>query len=224
MALLLRRCLARPTLATLTCRAAGSSAFPELPALSLAAAAAAEMSAAGDKRKAAGAPSPGEPAPKKAAALAVNPKRVRALKPGAPVGAGPVIYWMSRDQRVADNWALLYACEQAAKTGAPVAVAFNLVPAFMGAGARQFGFMVRGLRSLAPKLAALGIPFFLLKGDPAETVPKLVADCGAGLLVTDYAPLRLGRRWREEVAAAVGCAFHEVDAHNVVPVWVASGE
>lgn len=34
---------------------------------------------------------------------------------------------MSRDQRVKDNWALLYACEVAARSGSPVAVAFNLV-------------------------------------------------------------------------------------------------
>lgn len=34
---------------------------------------------------------------------------------------------MSRDQRVKDNWALLHACEQAAKTGAAVAICFNLV-------------------------------------------------------------------------------------------------
>ena len=34
---------------------------------------------------------------------------------------------MSRDQRMLDNWALLHAIEQAGKTGAPVAVVFNLV-------------------------------------------------------------------------------------------------
>ena len=38
------------------------------------------------------------------------------------------------------------------------------VTEFLGAGARQFGFMVRGLQELQPKLEALGIPFFLLKG------------------------------------------------------------
>ena len=37
---------------------------------------------------------------------------------------------MSRDQRVRDNWALLYAAEAAAKRGVPVAVAFNLVGFF----------------------------------------------------------------------------------------------
>lgn len=34
---------------------------------------------------------------------------------------------MSRDQRMADNWALLYALDKAAEHSAPCAVAFNLV-------------------------------------------------------------------------------------------------
>jgi hypothetical protein len=38
---------------------------------------------------------------------------------------------MSRDQRMADNWALLHALEQAGTKQAPVAVAFNLVGARM---------------------------------------------------------------------------------------------
>lgn len=70
---------------------------------------------------------------------------------------------MSRDQRMRDNWALLHALEQASKSGAPTAVAFNLVPEFLGAGARQFVFMIKGLRELAPRLEAAGIPFFLLR-------------------------------------------------------------
>ncbi|KAG2453370.1 hypothetical protein HYH02_001594 [Chlamydomonas schloesseri] len=190
------------------------------------------------KRKATESPAAGEdgaagPSSKKQAAATgaaaagalVNPKRVRVLKPGS-IGKGPVVYWMSRDQRMADNWALLHAIEKAqgeAGSG-QVAVAFNLVPAFLGAGARQFGFMLRGLRQLAPRLEAQGIRFYLLKGDPAQTLPQLVQGLGAGLLVTDYSPLRLGRTWRDQVCAALGpgVPVHEVDAHNVVPVWVAS--
>lgn len=34
---------------------------------------------------------------------------------------------MSRDQRMRDNWALLFALEKAAEKGVPCAVAFNLV-------------------------------------------------------------------------------------------------
>lgn len=129
---------------------------------------------------------------------------------------------MSRDQRVVDNWALLYACQVAAKNNAPVAVAFNLVTEYLQAGARQFGFMVRALELLEPKLKALNIPFFLLKGDPTETIPGLVEQTGASLLVTDFGPLRLGKQWREAVAEKITVPFHEVDTHNVVPVWVAS--
>jgi hypothetical protein len=54
----------------------------------------------------------------------LNPARVRVLEPPT-AGGGPVIYWMSRDQRVYDNWALLHAQELAQKTRAPVI--FNLI-------------------------------------------------------------------------------------------------
>eukprot|EP00199_Chlamydomonas_sp_CCMP681_P000338 CAMPEP_0119109788 /NCGR_PEP_ID=MMETSP1180-20130426/23390_1 /TAXON_ID=3052 ORGANISM="Chlamydomonas cf sp, Strain CCMP681" /NCGR_SAMPLE_ID=MMETSP1180 /ASSEMBLY_ACC=CAM_ASM_000741 /LENGTH=574 /DNA_ID=CAMNT_0007095753 /DNA_START=105 /DNA_END=1829 /DNA_ORIENTATION=- len=152
----------------------------------------------------------------------VNPKRMRVLKAGTITAGSPVVYWMSRDQRVEDNWALLYALEQAAKSHAPVAVVFNLVPAFLGAGARHWGFMLRGLRELAATCATKDIAFFMLKGDPAETLPKLMADTKAGLLVTDYSPLRIGKTWRKQVADKLSAPMHEVDAHNIVPCWEAS--
>lgn len=38
-------------------------------------------------------------------------------------------------------------------------------------------------------------------GDPTETLPQLVQESGASLLVTDFTPLRLGRQWKEGVAA-----------------------
>lgn len=151
----------------------------------------------------------------------VNKRRVQELK-GGKVGDGPVLYWCSRDQRVADNWALIHACETAAETGAPVAVVFSLVTKFLGAGARQFGFMLRGLREMEAALAAKKITFVLLEGDPAETIPAFAAEIDAGLIVTDQSPLRLGREWRSAVAKAAKCPVHEVDAHNVVPVWEAS--
>ena len=68
------------------------------------------------------------------------------------------------------------------------------------AGARQFGFMLRGLKEMQPKLEKLNIPFFIVKGDPIKTIPKLVKDTKAALLVTDFAPLRDGRRWRDTVS------------------------
>ena len=82
--------------------------------------------------------------------------------------------------------------------------------------------MLRGLEAVAADLAAAGIPFFLLRGDPGETLPALAARTSAGLVVADVSPLRLSRSWRASVAAGLGAGgtgMAEVDAHNVVPLW-----
>jgi len=137
--------------------------------------------------------------------------------------SGPVVYLMSRDQRAADNWALLHAAQRAAGAGRQLAVAFTLFPSFAGtSAARHFGFMLRGLAETAAALEARGIPFLLLRGQAAEAVPPLLARLGCSLLVTDFSPLREGRAWRAALAAAAACPVEEVDAHNVVPVWRAS--
>lgn len=53
----------------------------------------------------------------------MNRKRVRILKHGSKK-TGPVIYWMSHDQRVYDNWALLFAQEIALRQKVSLAVIF----------------------------------------------------------------------------------------------------
>ncbi|MEO2191385.1 MAG: deoxyribodipyrimidine photo-lyase, partial [bacterium] len=120
--------------------------------------------------------------------VSVHPKRVRTLKKAPQGSSGPVLYWMSREQRVEDNWALLYAVEQAREQSAQVAVVFNLVPEFMNAGARQFVFMLEGLSALERVLARKNIPFFLTQGDPVKEIPALVNSVMASTLVTDMSP------------------------------------
>ncbi|XP_024533022.1 deoxyribodipyrimidine photo-lyase isoform X1 [Selaginella moellendorffii] len=158
--------------------------------------------------------------------IGVNPRRVRVLRQGDESHSGPVVYWMSRDQRSRDNWALLYAAEQARKRDTPVAVVFNLVESFLEAKARHFGFLLRGLRVVEKNLDKLGIAFFLLRGRPEDTIPSFVEACNASILVLDFSSLRIGRTWRTGVVSRLGAdtttAVHEVDAHNVVPVWIAS--
>merc|ERR1711871_461492 len=77
---------------------------------------------------------------------------------------------------------------------------------------------------MEPALKALGVPFFLLEGDPKVTVPALLRDHDAQLVVADMCPLRPRTQWREAVARDLpaGCGFHVVDAHNIVPLWEAS--
>jgi deoxyribodipyrimidine photo-lyase len=151
----------------------------------------------------------------------VRAERVRVLKGGEP-GPGPVIYWMSRDQRVRDNWALLYAQQCAVERRAPLSVVFCLVPSFLGATMRHYGFMLKGLAEVETRLRESAIPFFLLVGDPPERISGFAHTMGAGLIVTDFDPLRIKRDWKRQVARKVDTALHEVDAHNIVPCWIAS--
>ena len=82
----------------------------------------------------------------------MNPKRVRTLKAGNRK-KGPVVYWMSRDQRTRDNWALLCSQEMSQREKVPLAVVFCLVPQFLGATFRQYAFMVQGLAEVEQNLA-----------------------------------------------------------------------
>jgi len=151
----------------------------------------------------------------------VNPKRTRVLKDGTP-GSGPVIYWMSRDQRVRDNWALLYAQDCAFERKVPLAVVFCLVPSFLHATIRHFGFMIQGLIEVERNLLKKNLPFFILSGSPPDVLPAFIAEENAGILVTDFDPLKIKRRWKDELSKILTIPFFEVDAHNIVPCWYAS--
>ncbi|KAI5655627.1 hypothetical protein M9H77_32814 [Catharanthus roseus] len=132
---------------------------------------------------------------------------------------------MFRDQRLKDNWALIHAIDEANKGNVPVAIAFNLFDSFLGAKARQLGFMLRGLQKLHLHLQeSLKIPFFLFQGEAVDTIPDFIRECGASLLVTDFSPLREHRGWKEQISKKLDASvsIHEVDTHNIVPVWVAS--
>ncbi|MBP9698853.1 MAG: deoxyribodipyrimidine photo-lyase, partial [Elusimicrobia bacterium] len=137
-------------------------------------------------------------------------------------GSGPVLYWMSRDQRVAGNWALLRAQERALERQTPLAVVFTLAPEFMGAPHRAYDFMLKGLAQVEGRLRAAGISFHLLFGPPDKTLLDFAARHKAGAVVTDFDPLRLKRSWKKKIALQLPVLFEEVDAHNIVPAWVAS--
>lgn len=148
-------------------------------------------------------------------------KRARALNDKA-VKDGPILYWLSRDQRLHDNWALLSAQSLALKNKQPLIIAFCLSPKFLGAAARQYDFMLAGLRELAIEAKRFNISFQLVSGEASTEMPRLAKHLGAGAIFTDFSPLRLSRHWKRAAAAKLNCAFFEVDAHNIVPAWLVS--
>jgi len=81
----------------------------------------------------------------------MNKERIKILRQ-AKLSKNPVVYWMSRDQRADDNWALLYAQNLALELEVPLIVLFCIVPEFLNAAYRQYHFMIEGLKSLKSKL------------------------------------------------------------------------
>ena len=114
---------------------------------------------------------------------------------------GPVVYWMSRDQRADDNWALIYAVQAANERKVPLCVVFCLVPEYLGTTERQYDFMIGGLRQLEPKIKQRGIGFYLLEGFPGVELPSFLHNVGAGMLITDFEPLRIKKEWKKRVVA-----------------------
>ena len=152
----------------------------------------------------------------------MNQQRKRILKDVALTRNGPIVYWMSRDQRAQDNWALLYAQQLALERQQQLLVVFCLVPNFLEATIRQYGFMLRGLAETFTVLMDKNISCYLLQGEPHEILPTWLAQHNASLLVTDFDPLKIKRSWKDKLLATIHISCHEVDAHNIVPCWVAS--
>jgi deoxyribodipyrimidine photo-lyase len=144
--------------------------------------------------------------------------RVRILRQG-PLHEGLIAYWMSRDQRIRDNWALLFAQELALKERLQLAVVFCLVPRFLQAGLQQYRFMLEGLRKVERDLADRRIPFFLLLGQPEREIPRFLKRQSAGVLVTDFDPLKIKCEWKSRVSHTIDIPFYEVDTHNILPCW-----
>jgi deoxyribodipyrimidine photo-lyase len=153
----------------------------------------------------------------------MNLNRVHVLQKGKNK-SGPVVYWMQRDQRVHDNWALIYAQQKALEKNGSLIVLFNLVTEFLDATIRQYGFMLKGLEHVEMELNEYNIQFYLTCGDTAIEIPKFLERNNASILITDFNPLKTVRRWKKLVADKIDIPFHEVDAHNIVPCLIASNK
>lgn len=156
-------------------------------------------------------------------------RRVRLIRPGdAPPsskGTGPVLYWMHRTHRAHDNEGLEYATLLARRANVPVVAGYCLVPRFLGAARRQFGFLLKGLAEVERTLRDHGLPFFFRMGDPPAEIATLAEELSASAIVTDFDPLRIKRSWLSALLADPRVArlpVYEADGRNVVPCWLAS--
>lgn len=154
--------------------------------------------------------------------MMINSKRIYTYLEKGEKSGKSVVYWMSRDQRVWDNHALLAAVRYAKERGLLFAVLFCLDADYTGANRRSFQFMLEGLEEVSRILAQLNIPFTLLLENPVRGIVRYTLEQKAVALFSDFDPLRIKRQWNEELESLLDCSHYEVDAHNVVPCRIAS--
>lgn len=148
-------------------------------------------------------------------------ERARTRNDIKPLG-GPVLYWMQREQRVDDNWALVKAQQLAREKQEPLLVLFNISKYHGAKTQRHYEFMIAGLIELQEQLAKLNISFWVTEGEPEKSVVDFITLHNIGQVVSDFNPLRFVEGWKKTVAEKITISFIEVDAHNIVPCWVAS--
>ena len=135
-----------------------------------------------------------------------------------------VVYWMERDQRVDDNWALIVANEISKKHNKQLVIIFNYDLEFYGNELRRFDFLIKGLREVEVKCNNLNIPFIFTHGNSEEKVIQQIQKLKACSLITDANPLKPIKKAKSEIVKNIDLQFLEVDAHNIVPVWISSNK
>ena len=143
-----------------------------------------------------------------------------------------VAYYMHRDQRVQDNWAMLYAQKLAMEHGLPLHVISMISvthPNDAGATHRTIKFSLNGLEEVANDLKKLNIAFHFILAQNEPTPGKKIADLmsklNIGCLIVDFSALRPHRSIVQQIVDSKeikGRPVYQVDAHNIVPVTVTS--
>ncbi|KAL7496076.1 hypothetical protein ACHAWT_004414 [Skeletonema menzelii] len=160
-----------------------------------------------------------------------------------------IFYWMQRDMRTCDNWALLFAQSLAAQNEVPLRVVFALPPppcetavegqdgsppppADMPLTERHGVFLLEGLQVVARELSSSQVPFDVICPTSRDAVGETIhnhctsSSHNALAVVCDMSPLRFPRKYTEDQAAPLfdqsEVPLYQVDAHNIVPVWMAS--
>jgi deoxyribodipyrimidine photo-lyase len=125
------------------------------------------------------------------------PRDVPTKGKGGGGGGDPcVVYWMMRDVRTSDNWALLFAKYLAVERNVPLRVAYALPPpppspptldenlpppkpSDMPYTERHGTFMLEGLRVVSEELSKSGVPFDILCPASRDLVGEAISSyCG----------------------------------------------
>lgn len=130
-----------------------------------------------------------------------------------------VAYLMSRDQRVKDNHALIYAQKLAIEKKLPLIVIFNLYP---NSGVRAFEhymFMLDGLRGVKDDLTSLNIPLAIFLDNNHDKLLDFINSNDILDIICDFSPLSGPQKKIKLLVDNTNANIFEVDTHNIIPVW-----
>ncbi len=150
-------------------------------------------------------------------------ERSRKLKPGLFSGKA-VAYWMLRDKRAQDNWALLKAQEIALENRVPLLVCFQYNFKYEIVNSRSCSFLFEGLLDTEKRLKSLNIPLLLLNGPADISISSFLDNFHIGHLVVDYSPLKIHKTRLKKILNQTNIPITQVDANNIVPVWKSSNK
>lgn len=130
----------------------------------------------------------------------INQDRIFNLN-NKPIIDGDIVYLMSRELRLEDNWAVILGHELAQKHGKNLRILVCLNNILYSN--KQEAFLLEGLGFLEENANQNGVDF--------EIIDKIPAELGA--LIVDFNPVNLQNKLTENL----NCACFEVDSHNIVP-------
>ncbi|AUA60323.1 DNA photolyase [Operophtera brumata nucleopolyhedrovirus] len=143
-----------------------------------------------------------------------------------PLWSKGVVYWMSRDCRVQDNWAMLFAQDVALSLQLPLHVCYCLTQNFLDVSMRQFHFLTEGLKLVEAECKELNISFHMLDDSGDKVLVDWIKEHEIGIVVCDFNPLNEPMQCVNNVRSAIpkNAVLVQVDAHNIVPCWAAYGK
>lgn len=133
-----------------------------------------------------------------------------------------VLYWMDRQRRFEDNWALYVAYQKALELNLSLEILYVIPNDFMDANLRTYDFMLKGLQEAAEMAYSKGINLKVVVGDVVKEVLSFCKENQVAAVYTDFVALRLPRKWRDDLAAELDCSLFEIENNSIIPTWVLS--
>eukprot|EP00915_Cephaloidophora_sp_WS-2016_P004873 GHVH01006515.1.p1 GENE.GHVH01006515.1~~GHVH01006515.1.p1 ORF type:complete len:499 (+),score=63.65 GHVH01006515.1:99-1595(+) len=151
-------------------------------------------------------------------------RRARQLRGASPQAEGQlVVYWMTREVRTRDNFALHHAQSIALGRNVPLIVYYSPIHTPYP-NRRQYDWRVKGLVDVQESLETLNVSLVCETDEDWTVLRNLANHHKISHLVTDFFPLRQIKDFHNAVTKFLPSttSFEEVDSHNVIPAWVVS--